>query len=89
MGHHMIDPGKKPEYLRMTKDEISSAFNRLGLSPNQFCRLTGAAYGRVTKDWLEGRDVPPWVPVLLSSWLASSQAFEAAKIEAETRLISE
>lgn len=85
----MTDPGKKPEYLRMTKDDISSAFNRLGLSPNEFCRMTGSAYKRVTGDWLEGRDIPQWVAVLLASWLASPQAFEAAKFEAEQRLASE
>lgn len=85
----MTDPGKKPEYLRMTKDEISAAFNRLGLSPNQFCRMTGSAYKRVTGDWLEGRDVPPWVPVLLASWEASPEAFEAAKAETTLRLLND
>lgn len=83
----MTDPGKKPEYRRMTKAEISAAFNRLGLSPNEFCRLTGSAYKRVTGEWLEGRDIPQWVAVLLASWLASPRAFEAAKIESESRLL--
>lgn len=83
----MTDQGKKPEYRRMTKAEISAAFNRLGLSPNEFCRLTGSAYKRVTGDWLEGNDVPQWVAVLLATWLASPQAFEAAKIEAQSRLL--
>lgn len=83
----MTDPGKKPEYRRMTKDEISSAFNRLGLSPNEFCSITGSAYKRVVGDWLEGRDIPQWVAVLLASWLASEQAFAAAKVESESRLL--
>lgn len=83
----MTDPGKKPEYRRMTAAEISASFNRLGLSPNEFCRITGSAYKRVTGSWLEGEDIPQWVPVLLASWLASSQAFEAAKVEADSRLI--
>ncbi len=83
----MTDPGKKPEYRRMTAAEISEAFNRLGLSPNEFCRLTGSAYKRVTGEWLEGRDIPQWVPALLSSWLASPEAFEAARQDAKSRLI--
>ena len=81
----MIEPGKKPDYNRMTKDELSSAFNRLGLTPNEFCRLTNSAYKRVTGDWLEGRDIPLWVPVLLSSWLASPDALQASIDEAERR----
>lgn len=82
----MTDPGKKPEYQRMTAAEISAAFNRLGLSPNEFCRITGSAYKRVVGSWLEGEDIPQWVPVLLASWLASPQAFEAAKMEAQSRI---
>ena len=70
----------------MTKAEISAAFNRLGLTPNEFCRITGSAYKRVTGTWLEGEDVPQWVAALLASWLASPQAFEAAKMEAERRM---
>jgi hypothetical protein len=84
----MTEPGRKPDdFKRMSGDELSAALKRLGLTPNQFCRMTGAAYKRLTTDWLNGENVPLWVPVLLASWLASPQAFEAAKVEAQSRLL--
>lgn len=84
----MNHPGQKPDaFKRMSGDELSAALNRLGLSAGQFARLTGASFKRVSTDWLDGENVPLWVPVLLSSWLASPVAFEAAKIEADRRLM--
>lgn len=83
----MNTQGQRPyKFERMTGAEFSAALNRLDLTLGQFCRLTGSAPKRAAQ-WLDGsEDCPPWLPVFIAA-LGCSGGIEAARDEAERRLI--
>lgn len=68
----------RARYARMTPEDLSADLKRLGITANDFARISGAQYERVVK-WLEGReDAPPWVPVV-TALLALPGGLEKAR----------
>lgn len=92
MGHHAKEIALPPvggttyRFTRLTPAEFSSALETHQLSPNQFRRIYGTGSKNVAA-WLDGsEDIPPWVAAVVATW-ALPGVLEAARMEAERRLI--
>lgn len=94
VGHHVKEialpsvGGTAYRFTRMTAEEFSAALETHHISPNQFRRIYGPGGATVAK-WLDGvEDLPPWVAAVVATWSIPG-VLEAARAEAEKRLLGE